>query len=101
MSALDLTTADVWATGITPDRHPVEFLRHHLDHLGALPTAAVTDVPDGTRILVGGAVTHRQRPATAGGITFLYRTTDSSISGCTHECLNTTCRRPRPATRPG
>jgi error-prone DNA polymerase len=71
MSALDLTTADVWATGITPDRHPVEFLRHHLDRLGALPTAAVTDVPDGTRILVGGAVTHRQRPATAGGITFL------------------------------
>ena len=28
-------------------------------------------VPDRTRILVGGLVTHRQRPATAGGITFL------------------------------
>jgi error-prone DNA polymerase len=26
---------------------------------------------DGTRVWVGGAVTHRQRPATAGGITFL------------------------------
>jgi error-prone DNA polymerase len=26
---------------------------------------------DGTRVLVGGAVTHRQRPATAGGVTFL------------------------------
>ena len=25
----------------------------------------------GERVLVGGAVTHRQRPATAGGITFL------------------------------
>ncbi len=71
MSAIELTAADVWATGITPDRHPVEFLRHHLDRLGALPTAAVVDIPDGTRILVGGAVTHRQRPATAGGITFL------------------------------
>ena len=71
MSAIELTIADVWATGITPDHHPVEFLRHHLDHLGAVPTAAVTDIPDGTRILVGGAITHRQRPATAGGITFL------------------------------
>jgi error-prone DNA polymerase len=71
MSAIELTVADVWATGITPDHHPVQFLRHHLDQLGALPTAAVADVPDGTRILVGGAVTHRQRPATAGGITFL------------------------------
>ncbi len=71
MSAVELTVADVWATGITPDRHPVEFLRHHLDELGAVVTAAVPDIPDGTRILVGGAVTHRQRPATAGGITFL------------------------------
>jgi error-prone DNA polymerase len=71
MTAIELAVADVWATGITPDRHPVEFLRHHLNHLGALPTAAVPDIPDGTRILVGGAITHRQRPATAGGITFL------------------------------
>ncbi|HEY7597278.1 MAG TPA: error-prone DNA polymerase [Actinophytocola sp.] len=71
MSAIELTVADVWATGITPDRHPVEFLRDHLDRLGAVATAAVAEIPDGTRILVGGAVTHRQRPATAGGITFL------------------------------
>jgi error-prone DNA polymerase len=71
MSAVELAVPDVWATGITPDRHPVEFLREHLDQLGAIPTAAVSDVPDGTRILVGGAVTHRQRPASAGGITFL------------------------------
>jgi hypothetical protein len=40
-------------------------------HPSGTMTAAVTDVPDVTRILVGGAVTHRQRPATAGGITFL------------------------------
>ena len=71
MSAVEQTVADVWATGITPDRHPVEFLRDHLDRLGAVATAGVPDIPDGTRILVGGAVTHRQRPATAGGITFL------------------------------
>ena len=27
MTAIELTVADVWATGVTPDRHPVEFLR--------------------------------------------------------------------------
>ncbi|MBE7190015.1 OB-fold nucleic acid binding domain-containing protein, partial [Jatrophihabitans endophyticus] len=29
------------------------------------------DVPDRTRVTVGGVVTHRQRPATARGVTFL------------------------------
>lgn len=50
---------------------PVEFLRTHLDSIGALPAHALANVPDGTRVTVGGVVTHRQRPATAGGITFL------------------------------
>jgi error-prone DNA polymerase len=39
--------------------------------MGALPTSALADVVPGSRILIGGAVTHRQRPATAGGVTFL------------------------------
>jgi error-prone DNA polymerase len=71
MTRLEVAAADVWATGISPDAHPVQFLREHLRTLGALPTAELSTVDDGTRILVGGAVTHRQRPATAGGITFL------------------------------
>ncbi|WP_370973842.1 error-prone DNA polymerase [Amycolatopsis sp. cg9] len=71
MTALEVAAADVWATGITPDQHPVQFVRQHLDSLGVVPAAQLLDVADGTRILVGGAVTHRQRPATAGGITFL------------------------------
>jgi error-prone DNA polymerase len=71
MTALEVSAADVWATGITPDRHPIEFVREHLDGLGVVPAAQVLDVADGTRILIGGAVTHKQRPATAGGITFL------------------------------
>ena len=39
--------------------------------MGALPIARLSKVEDGTRVLVGGMVTHRQRPATAAGITFL------------------------------
>ncbi|AHD20635.1 DNA polymerase [Rhodococcus pyridinivorans SB3094] len=71
MSALELAAADVWATGISPDSYPTQFLRERLDELGVIPAAELWQVPDGTRILVGGAVTHRQRPATAAGVTFL------------------------------
>ncbi|NLU81813.1 error-prone DNA polymerase [Rhodococcus sp. HNM0569] len=71
MSDLELAAADVWATGVSPDSYPTEFLRGQLDELGVVPAGRLLDVADGTRVLVGGAVTHRQRPATAAGVTFL------------------------------
>jgi len=40
MTTVELLTADAWATGISTDAHPVHLLRAHLDHLGAIPTAA-------------------------------------------------------------
>jgi error-prone DNA polymerase len=39
--------------------------------MGVTPTDQLLSVPDGTRVLVAGAVTHRQRPATAQGVTFM------------------------------
>ena len=36
-----------------------------------MPADKLLAVPDGTRVLVAGAVTHRQRPATAQGVTFI------------------------------
>lgn len=71
MSQLELLAADTRATGITPDQHPIALLRERLDALGATPTGRLAGIADGTRIRVGGAVTHRQRPEAAGGITFL------------------------------
>ncbi len=71
MTRLEVTAADLWATGVSPDSHPVEYLRELLTRRGAITTAELARVADGTRVWVGGAVTHRQRPATAGGITFL------------------------------
>ncbi|GLY34284.1 error-prone DNA polymerase [Amycolatopsis sp. NBRC 101858] len=71
MTRLEVTAADLWATGVSPDSHPVEYLRELLTARGAITTAELLRVEDGTRVWVGGAVTHRQRPATAGGITFL------------------------------
>lgn len=71
MSESELAAADVWATGVSPDSFPTQFLRADLDELGVVPAERLLSVPDGTRILVAGAVTHRQRPATAQGVTFL------------------------------
>lgn len=71
MSDVELAAADVWATGVSPDSYPTQFLRPQLDALGVVPAARLLQVPDGARVLVGGAVTHRQRPATAEGVTFL------------------------------
>ncbi len=71
MSAVELAVADVWATGVSPDSYPTQFLRPQLDALGVVPAARLLAGRDGSRVLIGGAVTHRQRPATAGGVTFL------------------------------
>jgi error-prone DNA polymerase len=63
--------ADLWATGITRDRYPTALIRHRLDALGVVPSAQLRQLPDRTRVTVAGVVTHRQRPATARGITFI------------------------------
>ena len=46
-------------------------LRDDLDALGVVPADRLLTIPDGNRVLVAGAVTHRQRPGTARGVTFL------------------------------
>lgn len=71
MSELELAAADVWATGVSPDSYPTQFLRADLDALGVVPAGELGAVPDGDRVLIAGAVTHRQRPGTAQGVTFL------------------------------
>jgi error-prone DNA polymerase len=71
MSPVELGAADLWSTGLSGDSHPVQFARERLDELGVVAADGLAAVPPGTRVLVGGMVTHRQRPATAGGTTFL------------------------------
>ena len=71
MTELELAVSDVWATGVSPDSYPTQFLRADLDRMGVVPADRLLGVPDGTRVLIAGAVTHRQRPATAQGVTFV------------------------------
>ncbi|MCO7221307.1 error-prone DNA polymerase [Klenkia sp. PcliD-1-E] len=71
MSPAEETMADLWATAISPASHPVQHVRDQLDAAGALPASGLLTATSGSRVRVGGVVTHRQRPATAGGTTFL------------------------------
>ncbi|HEU0042859.1 MAG TPA: error-prone DNA polymerase, partial [Jiangellaceae bacterium] len=71
MTPVEQTFADLWSTGVAPDSHPVQHIRTLLDEWGAVPAAGLRSTADGRRVLVGGLVTHRQRPPTAGGVVFL------------------------------
>jgi error-prone DNA polymerase len=71
MSDQESAIADLWATGVSPDGHPTRFLRAQLDALGVVPAASLHTLESKTKVVVAGVVTHRQRPATAGGTTFL------------------------------
>ncbi|MCB0990837.1 MAG: error-prone DNA polymerase [Acidimicrobiales bacterium] len=71
MSEREEAVADLWATGVAPDGHPTIFLRSDLEKMGATTAAGLKKLESGTRVWVGGVVTHRQRPATAGGTLFI------------------------------
>ena len=62
---------DLWATGVSAAGHPTQFVRAELDRLGVLTATRLRTHPTDGRVLVGGVVTHRQRPATAGGTMFI------------------------------
>ena len=71
MTDVEQAVADLWATGVTPDLYPTEFARAQLDELGVVPAGRLRDLEPGHRVVVAGVVTHRQRPATANGTTFI------------------------------
>ena len=71
MSDAELTLADLWATKISPTDHPIAHLRDDLDRLEVIKIKDLGGQHDRRRVKVGGMVTHRQRPSTAGGVTFL------------------------------
>ncbi|GAA4068572.1 error-prone DNA polymerase [Microbacterium laevaniformans] len=70
-STYDVLAADLWATGISTDDHPLTHYRAPLDARGVLTSRELRTHEVGRRVEVAGLVTHRQRPATASGITFI------------------------------
>jgi error-prone DNA polymerase len=71
MEDVERNGADLWATGLSADHYPTEFVRDQLTSMGVVTATGLRSVPAGNRIRVAGVVTHRQRPATAQGITFV------------------------------
>jgi error-prone DNA polymerase len=71
MEPIEEAIADLWATGISPDGHPTVFLREELAAKGVRTADELAHVPHKDRVMVAGVVTHRQRPMTAKGATFI------------------------------
>lgn len=71
MNAFELLVADIANTGVSHQMQPMAMIRSRLTAAGITTADQLLDVADGTRIRIAGVVTHRQRPQTASGVTFL------------------------------
>jgi error-prone DNA polymerase len=71
MAPIEEAIADLWATGVSPNGHPTVFLREQLHAKGVLCADQLLTAEHNTRVFVAGVVTHRQRPMTARGTTFI------------------------------
>jgi len=71
MSDVEVAVADAWGSGVSVDAYPTVFVREGLDRAGVLRIADVLSHEPQRRVQVAGVVTHRQRPGTAKGVTFI------------------------------
>ncbi|MCH7230845.1 error-prone DNA polymerase [Glycomyces sp. L485] len=71
MSRTELARADYAGLGLSTETHPIELVREVLTAEGVVPVDRLPGIENGTRVEIAGVVTHRQRPPTARGVTFL------------------------------
>jgi error-prone DNA polymerase len=64
---------------VTVDTSLTELARPALDQRGVVLAAHLADLPDRSRVTVAGVVTHRQRPETARGLTFVNLEDESGL----------------------
>jgi error-prone DNA polymerase len=63
--------ADYGSLGLTLRRHPVALLRDVLVERGVIPNQELWEQPNGRSVTAAGLVITRQRPGSAGGVTFV------------------------------
>jgi error-prone DNA polymerase len=63
--------ADYGSLGLTLRRHPLALLRDKLQRRGVIPTRELWEQPNGKLVRTAGLVITRQRPGSAGGVTFV------------------------------
>ena len=61
----------LWSFGMSLVGHPLSFERIRLEAKGVVPAKDLSSCTNGARVKVAGIVTHRQRPLTAMGTTFI------------------------------
>ena len=71
MTEQEAAIADISSTGVSAGSYPTQFLRGDLAGRGILKVSDLGEAPVGERVRVAGVVTHRQRPWTATGVTFI------------------------------
>ena len=71
MSEWEGMASDRRSTGVSVGDHPIRHIRQWLSDQGVLGSEELRHYEVGRRVWLGGLITHRQRPATAAGITFL------------------------------
>ncbi len=86
MTEVEALQSDYEATGLSTSRHPFDLLRPELAGRGVLSASEVGEGLDGELVTVAGIVTHRQRPHTAKGITFLTLEDETGL-------LNVSCQK--------
>jgi DNA-directed DNA polymerase III PolC len=63
--------ADYGSLGLTLRRHPMALLREKLQRRGVVPMQELWEHPNGKLVRTAGLVITRQRPGSAGGVTFV------------------------------
>ncbi|HAM21244.1 MAG TPA: error-prone DNA polymerase, partial [Actinobacteria bacterium] len=79
MSPDDTLIADIQTTGISVDSNPMQLLRHRLRGYPVVPADKLGARQHGSRVTVAGVITHRQRPETAAGVTFISLEDDTGL----------------------
>ena len=70
-TGLERLADDLSSTGVSVDDHAIAHIRGSLAARGVLTSAELRTFEAGRRVSAAGLVTHRQRPSTASGITFV------------------------------
>jgi error-prone DNA polymerase len=80
ISEQEQVTSDYQSTGLSLRAHPMSFYRDALDDAGVVPTGRLARMRDRDKAEVAGIILMRQRPATAGGITFITLEDETGIA---------------------
>ena len=83
MDPLEVLREDYRATGLTTGSHPFALVRGRLRDQGVLACAELSIHEGGEVVSVSGVVTHRQRPHTARGVTFLSLEDETGLANIT------------------